>query len=73
MDPDSVSVIKEAVSTRLRDETIERAVGRTVRRRGLDFSRYIQVMSALREVAVERKVTPEEAAEALCEGEGEDQ
>ncbi len=65
MDPESVSIVREAVRTRLRDETIERAVGRTVRRRGMDFSRYIQVMSDLRDLAGERKVTLEEAAEGL--------
>lgn len=69
MDPDTVSIVKEAVSTRLRDETLERAIGRTVRRRGLDFSRYIQVVSALRELAVERGVTADEAAESLGEQE----
>ena len=71
MDPDTVSIVKEAVSTRLRDETLERAIGRTVRRRGLDFSRYIQVMSALRELAVERGVTADEAAAGLGEQEHE--
>ncbi|MDQ1371573.1 MAG: hypothetical protein QG582_487 [Candidatus Thermoplasmatota archaeon] len=65
MDPESASIVREAVRTRLRDETIERAVGRTVRRRGMDFSRYIQVMSDLRDLAGERKVTLEEAAEGL--------
>ena len=69
MDPDTVSIVKEAVSTRLRNEAIERAIGRTVRRRGLDFSRYIQVMSALRELAVERGVTADEVAEVLGEQE----
>ncbi len=71
MDPDTVSIVKEAVSTRLRNEAIERAIGRTVRRRGLDFSRYIQVMSALRELAVERGVTADEAAAGLGEQEHE--
>lgn len=66
MDPDAVSIVQEAVRTRLRNETVERAVGRTVRRRGLDFSRYIQVMSDLRDLAKERKVTLDEAAEGLA-------
>jgi hypothetical protein len=70
MDPDTASIVKEAVETRLRNETIERAIGRTVRRRALDFSRYIQVMSALRELASERKVSPDEAAESLAKDEG---
>ncbi len=66
MDPDAVSIVQEAVRTRLRNETVERAVGRTVRRRGLDFPRYIQVMSDLRDFAKERKVTLDEAAEGLA-------
>lgn len=70
MDPESVSIVAEAARTKLRNETIERSIGRTVRRRGLDFSRYIQVMSDLRDLAKERKVTAEEAAQSLCEDEG---
>lgn len=70
MDPESVSIVAEAARTKLRNETIERSVGRTVRRRGLDYSRYIQAMSDLRDLAKERKVTAEEAAQSLCEDEG---
>lgn len=70
MDSESISIVLEAVDTRLRDETIERAIGRTIRRRGLDFSRYIQVMSDLRDLAKERKVTPDDAAEDLAKEEG---
>jgi len=66
MDPESVSIVQEALRTRLRNETVERAIGRTVRRRDLDFSRYIQVISELRDFAKARKVTPDEAAEALA-------
>lgn len=65
MDKETVSIVREAVRTRLRNETIERSVGRAVRRRGMDFSRYIQVMSDLRDLAKGRKVTLDEAAEAL--------
>ena len=71
MDPEAVSIVQEAVRTRLRNETVERAIGRTVRRRGLDFSRYVQVMSDLRDLAKERKVAPDEAAEALAEEKGQ--
>jgi len=70
MDQESVSIVAEAARTKLRNETIERSIGRTVRRRGLDFSRYIQVMSDLRDLAKERKVTVEEAAQNLREDEG---
>ncbi|HIJ16546.1 MAG TPA: hypothetical protein HA364_02045 [Thermoplasmata archaeon] len=71
MDPEAISIVQEALRTRLRDETVERSIGRTVRRRGLDFSRYIQVMSDLRDLAKERKVTPGEAAEALAKDKGQ--
>jgi hypothetical protein len=70
MDPETASIVKEAVETRLRNETIERAIGRAVRRRGLDFSRYIQVMSAVRELASEKKLSADEAAEGLAEENG---
>lgn len=67
MDQGSVSIVQEAVRTRLREEAIERSVGRTVRRRGLEFSDYIRVMSDLRELAKERKVSVDEAAESFLE------
>jgi hypothetical protein len=70
MDHETASVVREAVSTRLRDETIERAIGRTIRRRGLDFSKYIQAVSDLRDLAKERKVTSDEAAEGLSKEKG---
>jgi len=66
MDPEAVSIVQEAMRTRLRNETVERAIGRAVRRRGLEFSRYIQVMSDLRDEAKARKTSVEEAAEALA-------
>jgi DNA-binding winged helix-turn-helix (wHTH) protein len=69
MDPESASIVAEAVRTRLRDETIERSVGRTIRRRGLEFSKYIQVMSDLRDRAAEGKVTVDEVAESLAKEE----
>lgn len=71
MDPETESIVREAARTRLRNETIERAIGRTVRRRGLDYSRYIQVMSEVRDLAKKRKVTSEEAADALAEEKGD--
>ncbi len=71
MDPEAVSIVQEAVRSRLRNETVERAIGRTVRRRSLDFSRYVQVISDLRDLAKERKVTPDEAAEALAKEKGQ--
>lgn len=71
MDQETVSIVQEAVRTRLRNETIERAIGRTVRRRGLDFPRYIQVVSDLRDLARDRKTTQDEAAEGLAKEKGE--
>ena len=51
MDEDDLDIVREAVRTRLRNETLERAVGRTIRRRGLDFAKYIKMMSDLRDYA----------------------
>lgn len=65
MDPASISIIQEAVRTKLRDETVERSVGRTVRRRGLSFSDYIKVMSDLRDLAKEKAAPVDEVAESL--------
>ena len=60
-----LDVLRESVRTRLRNEEIERSVGRTVRRRELDFKTYIQVISALREFANENEISIDDAATRL--------
>jgi signal recognition particle GTPase len=62
MEPELLDVLREAVKTRQRKEELERAVGRTLRRRDLDFKIYVQIMSELRETADTDKISTEEAA-----------
>jgi hypothetical protein len=59
---DLLEVLKDAVRTRQRNEDLDRSVGRAVRRRGLDFQAYIEIMSDLREVSEKNKISEEAAA-----------
>jgi hypothetical protein len=72
MDQEALEILKEAIETRLRGESVERSIGRTVRRRGLDFSVYISMMSDVRDFAASRKLSMDDAAENLLEEEYED-
>jgi len=72
MDEDDLDILREAVRTRLRNEAIERAVGRAVRRRDLDFAKYIKIMSDLRDYAQSSKKCLDDAASALS-GEVDDE
>lgn len=65
MDQETVDILRESVEKRLRKESFEGAVGRTVRRRGMDFQRYICVMSELRTYAEGLKLSPEDAVGRL--------
>lgn len=65
MDEEDLSLVREAWRTRLRDETLERSMGRTVRRRGLEFSRYVAIMSLIRESAEAKGMSPDEFVESL--------
>ncbi|MDH3364556.1 MAG: hypothetical protein OEM29_00905 [Thermoplasmata archaeon] len=62
-------VLIEAARTRQRKEPIERAVGRAVRRRGMDYQFYITAMSNLREMASSKKIKIEDALKTLEEDE----
>jgi len=65
MDDEGLKIVREALDTQLREEDFDRAVGRTVRRRNLDFKKYIQVMGELRELARSEGISIEEAARRL--------
>jgi hypothetical protein len=65
MEPELLDVLSEAVKTRQRKEELERAIGRTLRRHGLDFKFYVQIMSELRGVAGGDKISLDEAAAKL--------
>ncbi len=66
MDDEGRSILREALDTQLRDEEFHRSVGRTVRRRNLDFKKYIQIVGELRELAESNSLSLEEAARKLA-------
>ena len=65
MDQEGLSIVREALDTQLREEDFDRAVGRTVRRRKLDFKKYVEVVGELRELAQAQSVSIEDAARKL--------
>lgn len=71
MEAAHLDVLREAVEKRQRKETMERALGRTVRGRGLEFSVYVQIMGDIRDFAKSHDLPEIDAARQLL-GEGED-
>jgi len=67
MDQAIKEVLIEAARTRQRKEPVERAVGRAVRRRGMDYQSYIAAMSDLRDLATSEKIDVDEALKKLAE------
>lgn len=65
MDEESLSIVREALETQLREEDFNRAVGRAVRRRKLDFKKYIEVVGEVREMAQAQSVSLEDAARKI--------
>ena len=65
MEPALLDVLGEAVKTRQRKEELERAIGRALRRRDMDFKLYVQMMSELREVALHDGVSLDDAVKKL--------
>lgn len=60
-----LDVLSEAVRTRQRKEELERSIGRALRRREMDFRMYVEITSALREIAVAENISIDEAAAKL--------
>ena len=71
MDESIEAVLVEASRTRQRKESAERAVGRAVRRMGLDYSIYIAAMSELRALASTMKTDVDDALKGLQKGDEE--
>ncbi len=65
MDEEGLSIVREALEAQLRSEDIDRAIGRTVRRRKLDFKKYIEVIGELRDLAKADSTTVEVAARKI--------
>lgn len=65
MEPALLDILRESLATRQRKETLERAIGRAVRRSNLDYSVYIKIMSELRELSEKGHADPEDTAKKL--------
>ena len=68
MEDADLDILREAAETRQRKEPVERAIGRAVRRRGLDYSVYIGLMSRLRDHASKRKSDVDSVFDELARG-----
>ncbi|NLT38052.1 MAG: hypothetical protein GXX95_07835 [Methanomassiliicoccus sp.] len=49
LSPEDRQLLEEALEAMLHNETLEHSLGRVLRKRGLDFQRYISITSDLRE------------------------
>jgi uncharacterized protein with ATP-grasp and redox domains len=65
MEPALLDILREALATKQRKETLERAIGKAVRRNNLDFGVYIKITSELRELSKNGEVDPEDIAKSL--------
>jgi uncharacterized protein with ATP-grasp and redox domains len=65
MEPALLDILREALATRQRKETLERAIGKAVRRNNLDFGVYVKITSELRELSKKGQVDPEDIAKNL--------
>jgi len=65
MEQAHLDILREAVERRLKKEAIERAVGKAIRNRGMEFSVYIRLMSEIREFAREHRLSEIDAARQL--------
>jgi len=59
--------ILEALSQARKKVAFEQTLGRTVRKRGMDFDAYIRLISEIRDIARKRRISMEESARALVE------
>lgn len=58
-------ILREAINDLHKGETIERAIGRIVRRHGGTYQDYVGIMDRVRDLAREQKLTPIQAARKL--------
>ncbi len=57
--------VKDALDRQMRKESFEHALSKSMKRHGLSYEQYIEVMSQIREQAYKKKIGVEEAARAL--------
>ena len=65
MDSSQLEILREALEIQQRKETFERALGRAVRRRDLDFSVYVQMVAEVRDLALSNSVPLETAVRRI--------
>lgn len=59
--------ISEALSQVRKKVAFEQTLGRTVRKRGMDFDAYVRLIGEIRDIARKRKISMEESARAILE------
>jgi len=67
LNEDLRKALMSALDKRRRDDTLEAAVGREVRRAGLRYQDYLDIMEAVRVITRKDKLDPWKAAKALLE------
>ncbi len=60
-------MIRDALERRRKNETLERAIGKAVRRSGGKYEDYIEIMSHIREVRKGENLTLTEAAHRVAD------
>ena len=66
MKPDR-ELLAEALKDLHKGETVERALGRIVRRNGGAYEEYVRIMADVRELAVKEKLTSVDATRRLAQ------
>ncbi len=69
MNQEEMAAVREAIHQQMRKETLERALGRVLRKTDLGFESYVAIMSEIRDLALKNKISVEEAAVILVSGE----
>jgi len=60
-------LLAEALGDLHKGETVERAIGRILRRHGGKYEDYVRIVGDVREAALKAKITPLEAARKLAQ------
>jgi hypothetical protein len=68
LSPEEREAVKDALGSQLRKEEFDRALGKALRRKGLGFDRYIEIVSELRETSRKEGTPIEDVARRLVEG-----
>lgn len=63
---DKAKIIMDALERRRKNETLERAIGKAVRRSGGKYEDYIEIMSRIREVRRAEDLTLTDAAHRVA-------